>query len=246
MKITSVEWNSEYILHGEIRNDRSPILFTNIARMEALLAWQRVNQKFMSRYEQIPTPSQAKKICSGFDENTRSIIKNVNRPEQLQYLGRCGSVDIYSNEYICANMDIETIGRKNKIPNESDKKLNCIDTLSTDIQSDEITYASCPVRRQCARSSIESVYNKKLFPTATISVPDVPKYFPNRHGIRKELNATAKMQYTTTTIIYNIYGGCQQQQDEISRWLQQSGVLKGYGREQNTITFQNPTLLLPV
>lgn len=38
----------------------SPRRFTNIALMAALLACNRVNQKLINKYEQIPTPSQPK------------------------------------------------------------------------------------------------------------------------------------------------------------------------------------------
>ena len=39
----------------------SPTLLTIIAFNAALLAWRRVNQKFINKYETKPTPSQPKK-----------------------------------------------------------------------------------------------------------------------------------------------------------------------------------------
>lgn len=57
----------------------SLILFTKTAFKADLLAAILVYQKFMSRYEQIPTPSQPQKINNKLSDKIKNIIKKVNR-----------------------------------------------------------------------------------------------------------------------------------------------------------------------
>jgi hypothetical protein len=56
----------------------SAILFIIIAFNAALLAKIRVNQKFINKYEQSPTPSQPKNICKKLSAVTKNNIKKVN------------------------------------------------------------------------------------------------------------------------------------------------------------------------
>lgn len=60
-------------------NATSPILFTNIALSAALLAWRRVNQKFINKYEQSPTPSHPKNNIKMLSLLTSNNIKTVNK-----------------------------------------------------------------------------------------------------------------------------------------------------------------------
>lgn len=62
-----------------LKKNKSPTLLTKNALVAALPAWARVDQKPMSRYEQIPTPYQPKNKIKKFPAETRTNIKNVNK-----------------------------------------------------------------------------------------------------------------------------------------------------------------------
>jgi hypothetical protein len=72
---------------------------TVTAKMDDLFAWIRKYQKLISRYEQIPTPSQPTKIKKRLLEHTKMYIKKVNNDRYEKNLGLCGSNAIYSTEY---------------------------------------------------------------------------------------------------------------------------------------------------
>jgi hypothetical protein len=55
-------------------------LFTKTASIADLDALKRKYQKLINKYEQIPTPSHAKKNCKKYIENIKNIIKKVNKP----------------------------------------------------------------------------------------------------------------------------------------------------------------------
>jgi hypothetical protein len=55
----------------------SLIRLTIKALIAALLAWIRVNQKLISKYEQIPTPSHPTNSCKRLSAVTKINIKNV-------------------------------------------------------------------------------------------------------------------------------------------------------------------------
>lgn len=58
---------------------KSPILLTINAFIAALLAFVRVNQKLINKYEQIPTPSHPKNKTKKLLDNTRINIKRLNK-----------------------------------------------------------------------------------------------------------------------------------------------------------------------
>jgi predicted helicase len=70
---------------------KSPTRFTNIALIEALDAWRRVDQKLMRRYEATPTPSQPKKVCKRLSAVTRVNIKKVKMERYAINRGIWGS-----------------------------------------------------------------------------------------------------------------------------------------------------------
>ena len=47
---------------------------------------------------------------------------------------------------------------------------------------------------------IDIVYNRKLLPTTTMSVPGVPKYLPSKAGVADDKNATNSI-HTRNTVI---------------------------------------------
>jgi hypothetical protein len=51
---------------------------TKTAFKAALVAFKRVYQKLINKYEQTPTPSQPKKSCKKLSAETRETIKKVN------------------------------------------------------------------------------------------------------------------------------------------------------------------------
>jgi hypothetical protein len=53
--------------------------FIIIAFKAALFAKMRVNQKFINKYEQTPTPSQPKNSCIKLSDVTKNNIKKVNK-----------------------------------------------------------------------------------------------------------------------------------------------------------------------
>lgn len=69
----------------------SAILFISIALKAALFAAILVNQKFINRYEQSPTPSQPTNNCNKLFEVTKINIKNVNKDKNDKNLGKYGS-----------------------------------------------------------------------------------------------------------------------------------------------------------
>jgi hypothetical protein len=82
----------------ENNNNISPILLAIIANIEDLLAWIRVYQKLINKYEDTPTLSQPKKSCIKLLEVTNIIIVNVNNDKYEKNLILCGSYIIYSIE----------------------------------------------------------------------------------------------------------------------------------------------------
>jgi len=62
-----------------------------IALFAALLAWTLVNQKLISKKEQIPTPSHPKNRIKALFAVTKTIIKKVNKDRYAINLGTCGS-----------------------------------------------------------------------------------------------------------------------------------------------------------
>ena len=58
---------------------KSPNRFTNKALMADLFAFTRVNQKFTSRYEQMPTPSQPKNNKIKLFDAISNCIKNIKK-----------------------------------------------------------------------------------------------------------------------------------------------------------------------
>ena len=60
-----------------IKIPKSPIRLTIKAFKAALFALKRVNQKFISKYEAKPTPSQPIKSCIKFPDVTSTNIKKV-------------------------------------------------------------------------------------------------------------------------------------------------------------------------
>jgi hypothetical protein len=105
----SVVFEKNWIIEIAIKNARSPTLLTVTAKMDDLFAWIRKYQKLISRYEQIPTPSQPTKIKKRLLEHTKMYIKKVNNDRYEKNLGLCGSNAIYSTEYNWANNDIVLI-----------------------------------------------------------------------------------------------------------------------------------------
>jgi hypothetical protein len=63
-----------------------------------LLAEILVNQKLISKYEQIPTPSQPTNKWNRLEEVTRRIMKKTNNEMYEKNLIICGSSLIYSTE----------------------------------------------------------------------------------------------------------------------------------------------------
>src|SRR6185312_3027573 len=110
-------------------NAKSPIRFIIIALIAALLAWIRVNQKLINKYEQSPTPSHPTNICNKLFAVTKINIKNVNNDKYDINRGKCGSCDIYSIEYRCTNVEIEQTTTNITTVKESNKKPN--DTLNS-------------------------------------------------------------------------------------------------------------------
>jgi hypothetical protein len=72
----------------------SAILFMIIAFSAALFANILVCQKFISKYEHKPTPSQPTNNCTKLSEVTNSTIQNVNKPKKQRNLTIKGSCDI--------------------------------------------------------------------------------------------------------------------------------------------------------
>ena len=76
-----------------------------MALIADLFACNRVNQKLINKYEHKPTPSHPRNNCIKLSLVTKINIKNVNNDKYDINLGRCGSVLIYSLEYICTSVD---------------------------------------------------------------------------------------------------------------------------------------------
>ena len=73
---------------------KSAILFTIKALIAALLAWIRVYQKLIKRYEQSPTPSQPRNKITKLSPVTNINIKKVNNDKYDIKRGKCGSCNI--------------------------------------------------------------------------------------------------------------------------------------------------------
>jgi len=58
---------------------KSPTRLRIIALIADLLAWIRVNQKLIRRYEHRPTPSQPTNLCTRFSAVTRISLKKVKK-----------------------------------------------------------------------------------------------------------------------------------------------------------------------
>ena len=58
---------------------QSPMRFVMNAFLPAVAADSRVCQNAMSRYEQVPTPSQPRNVTSRFSPSTRTTIETTNR-----------------------------------------------------------------------------------------------------------------------------------------------------------------------
>ena len=71
---------------------------TKTAFKAALVAFKRVYQKLINKYEQTPTPSQPKKSCKKLSAETRETIKKVNNEIQQKKRGVRGSAPMYSEE----------------------------------------------------------------------------------------------------------------------------------------------------
>lgn len=81
MKTTqySTELNKLKIKKIDKSKPKSPKRFNNIAFNAALFACILVNQKFISKKEVTPTPSQPKNIWKKLPEVTKINIKKVNK-----------------------------------------------------------------------------------------------------------------------------------------------------------------------
>ena len=73
---------------------KSAIRLTIKALMAALLAWIRVYQKLIKRYEQSPTPSHPKNKITKLSPVTNINIKKVNKDKYDIKRGKWGSWDI--------------------------------------------------------------------------------------------------------------------------------------------------------
>ena len=124
LKITSYSRvpQTAKILKIDKRIKKSPILFTSIAFIAALLAWIRVNQKLISKNEDKPTPSQPTNICKKLLLVTNISIKKVNNDKYDIKRGRCGSSDIYSIEYKWTKVEIKVTTKSITAVNLSNKK----------------------------------------------------------------------------------------------------------------------------
>ncbi len=58
---------------------QSPTRLVTKAFLPAVAADSRVCQNEISRYEQVPTPSQPRNVTSRFSPSTSSVIENTNR-----------------------------------------------------------------------------------------------------------------------------------------------------------------------
>jgi len=71
--------NSKVIKTIPYKRKISLILLIKTAFKADLLAAIRVYQKFINKYEQIPTPSQPKNINNKLSDTNKKSIKKVNR-----------------------------------------------------------------------------------------------------------------------------------------------------------------------
>jgi len=127
--------NRVYTIAQHSNSAISPSLFVITANKDALLACIRVAQKFINKYEQIPTPSQPINNCSKLSESTKKIIKNVNKDKYEKKRFVCGSERIYSTEYTCAHTETIFITTSMLDDKESNTKPHCIDIKSIRNQS---------------------------------------------------------------------------------------------------------------
>jgi len=85
-----------------------------------------VNQKLISRKEHNPIPSQPRNITIKLSAATRTNIKNVNKEIYARKRGRCGSSDIYDNEYVMTKKEIKETTKSIKPQKLSTAKLQFI------------------------------------------------------------------------------------------------------------------------
>lgn len=99
------------VLKQEKHNPRANTIKTSATRLTrtafnaAFVAFIRVYQKLIKRYEHKPTPSQPKKSCKKLSAVTNDTIKKVKNDIYDINLHRCGSDPIYSDEYTCTQKE---------------------------------------------------------------------------------------------------------------------------------------------
>jgi len=159
---------------------KSPILFNNIALIAALLAWTRVNQKLIKRYDVTPTPSQPTNICKKLFAVTKTNIKKVNNERYDINRARCGSFSIYSVEYRCTNVDIVVTTQSITTVKLSKQKFQLITQLSETIQGVKLIKYTSPLINivQKTYNEMKNAHAVKL--VVIIHTPKFPRKFPNK------------------------------------------------------------------
>jgi len=146
MDENSIDLNSLNITRIAKSNPKSPIRFTTIALIAALLACIRVFQKLISKNEHKPTPSQPKNSCKKLLEVTNIIIKKVNKDIYDINRETCGSSDIYPQEYMCTRVETKVTTISIVTDRLSNKKDQSALNKSTEIQGLMVICTNDPKR----------------------------------------------------------------------------------------------------
>ena len=101
-------WNAKNIA---IMKPQSPTRLVTKAFLPAVAALSRVCQKLMSRYEQVPTPSQPRKVTSMFSPRTSMSIEKANRLRYTKNFENFGSPCMYPTAYRWISVPMPVMNR---------------------------------------------------------------------------------------------------------------------------------------
>jgi hypothetical protein len=144
-----------------------------------LFACIRVNQKFIKRKEDNPTPSQPTNICKKLLEVTSMSIKKVNSDKYDIKRSRWGSPSIYAIEYRCTRKDIKVTTRSIIAVKLSKQKDHSIFKESTQIQDPRVSFIDVYSLIKERNKVKEYMKDRKIKDVVVTQTPN-PRKRPNK------------------------------------------------------------------